>query len=287
MLPAHNVDWHDVNGDGLADAMLMQDSSISTYYGRGDGTFTSPQVISWPWGGNLGTADVRFADLNRDGLLDLVRVNLGDVAWYRGTAGGDFTKQAVQLPHPAESGSDVIVAIDDANGNGSQDVIWSSSTGMRALDVAGATNAGMLVGVANGMGKTVAISYDATTAIAGRDADAGAPWTWHLPIAIPVVVQTITQSGAGDPARTIDFTLRDGFWDATENRFGGFLLGKRMVRGGATSPDLIEETRFHSGTGVTRVLRGMPITVRQENGAGNLGLDHDEHVACPSCDHAA
>jgi RHS repeat-associated protein len=268
-LPSANMRWHDVNGDGLSDAVLVQDGNIAAYHGRGDGTFTSPQTIAWPWGGTLGTADVRFADLDRDGLLDLVKVNLGDVAWYRGKAGGGFLSQPVQLAHPAETGPNVIVAIDDANGNGSADVIWSSPTGMHVLDVSGATTAGMLVGIANGMGKTVTISYDATTALAGRDADAGAPWTFQLPLAIPVVIRTVTASGAGDPARTIDFTLRDGFWDATENRFGGFLLGKRIVRGG-TGGDLVEETRFHSGTGITRVLRGVPITVRQENGAGNL-----------------
>lgn len=270
LLPASNVRWHDANGDGLTDALRILDTRLYVYLGRGDGTFEPAASHAWPFGLSLGSRDIRFADLDRDGLLDLIAVNPSDVAWYRGRAAGGFVTAARVLPKPGAAGIDTIVAIDDANGNGSEDVVWSSAAGVWALDLAGATNAGMLVGVDNGLGKRVAFTYAATTELAGADAAAGLPWSSHLPMAVPVVVGMTATAGDGDPARTTSFRVRDGFWDVGENRFGGFLTSARTVRGGGQSPDLVETTRFHPGLGVNRVLRGKPVEVKVENGAGSV-----------------
>ena len=43
---------------------------------------------------------VLLADLNRDGLLDLVKVDLGDVRWFRGLPAGGFDGNAVPWPSP-------------------------------------------------------------------------------------------------------------------------------------------------------------------------------------------
>jgi RHS repeat-associated protein len=260
LLPNAATRWGDVNGDGLVDVMQQGAATIATYLGRGDGTFEPAQSVPYPGGVPGPTDDLRFGDLNRDGLLDGVRVSQAQVRWYPGRADGTFAATPITLPRPSGADSDSIVSLEDANGNGSEDVVWSSPTGMWALDMAGPTNAGMLVSVDNGMGKTLAIAYEATTALAGRDADAGEAWTWHLPIAIPVVVQTTVGTGAGDPARIIAYAVRNGFWDTSEHRFGGFLNSIKVTRGGADG-DLIEETRFHSGSGVQRVLRGQPVQV--------------------------
>ncbi|HTE49236.1 MAG TPA: FG-GAP-like repeat-containing protein, partial [Kofleriaceae bacterium] len=260
LLPDAATRWLDVNGDGLVDVVQEGAAALAVYLGHGDGTFEPGQSVAYPGGVPGPTDDLRFADLDRDGLLDAVRISLAQVRWYPGRANGTFTPTPVSLARPAGADSDSLVSVEDANGNGSEDVVWSSPAGMWALDLAGATSAGMLVSVDNGMGKTLAITYQATTALAGADADAGSPWTWHLPIAIPVVVETTTVTGPGDVPRVVGHAVRNGFWDTSEHTFGGFLDAATITHGGADG-DLVEETRFHSGSGVQRVLRGKPVQV--------------------------
>jgi RHS repeat-associated protein len=259
LLPNASTRWHDLNGDGLVDVVQAGSASLVTYLGRGDGTFETGQSVAYPGGVPGPTDDLRFSDLDRDGLLDAIRISQAQVRRYGGRANGTFAAEPEVLPRPAGADSDSVVSIDDANGNGSEDVVWSSPAGMWALDLAGPTNAGMLVAVDNGMGKTLSIEYDATTALAGEDADAGQAWTWHLPMAVPVVVRTEVVTGPGELPRSVSYRVKNGFWDVSEHRFGGFLNASKIEAN--AGGEALEETRFHSGSGVQRVLRGRPVQV--------------------------
>src|SRR5262249_16473789 len=150
----------------------------------------------------------------------------GNVQWYRGLPNGRFSPvQAVARPEPTDA--NVVVAVVDVNGNGSPDLVWSSPNGMWALDLAGSTSAGMLVAIDNGMGKLTNFGYSASAQLAAAARTAGAPWARLLPISIPVPVRTETDLADGEPARVTDLTVRDGFWDYTERRFGGFQTAMR------------------------------------------------------------
>src|SRR5205814_508464 len=68
------VQFHDLNGDGLADAIAVNSNGLIEFRGRGDGTFERVGPIAYPWTGTTDPTQVRLGDLDRDGILDLVRV---------------------------------------------------------------------------------------------------------------------------------------------------------------------------------------------------------------------
>lgn len=269
LLLGPNVRFHEVNGDGLADVVQLTTSYYKVYLGKGDGTFVALPSLPYPWG-DATPANVRLADLNRDGLMDLVHVLGGYVSWYPGRSGGGVEATARRLAYPGQDGTTTVVTLADLNGNGSEDVVWSGPDGMWALDLAGATTAGMLVGIDNGMGKSVSISYEGSARLAVADELAGQPWTRKLPTSIPVPVRVEMNPGAGEPARVLEYAVRDGFWDGVERRFGGFLVGSVKTLGATLADTLSEETRYHAGTGNDRVLRGVALEATQRDGLGTL-----------------
>ncbi|MCU0692918.1 MAG: FG-GAP-like repeat-containing protein, partial [Polyangiaceae bacterium] len=260
----------DINGDGLADAVYMSSTSLYMYLGKGDGTFEKLRDLPYPWNTSVQVSQIRMGDLNRDGLGDLVLVQGGNVAWYRGLANGLVETTPVLLPRPPGSDATVVVTLADANGNGSEDVVWSSPTGMWALDLAGPTSAGMLVGIQNGLGQTQALQYDASAQLSFAAADAGAAWKEKMPISIPVAVSSRLELGSGEPPRTTRLGVRDGIYDWTERRFVGFLESV-VTRTDASGADVVRQVRqFHPGLGKDRALRGQVLAERIENGSGAI-----------------
>jgi YD repeat-containing protein len=131
---------------------------------------------------------------------------------------------------------------------------------MWALDIAGATSAGMLVAIDNGMGKVTNFGYSASAQLAAAAQAAGDEWVRSLPISIPVPVRTEVDLADGEPARVVELSVRDGFWDYTERRFGGFGTATRHFPD-AGGGERWELTTYHLGLGNNRELRGKPLTV--------------------------
>ncbi len=275
ILPGPQVAWHDLNGDGLDDAVAFEPRWMDVYLSRGDGTFATRQQIAYPFAGEYDPERIRVADLNRDGLLDLVRFTLGHVQWYPGRpVVGDraFAAEPVAIARPQEVPADAVVAIADANGNGSQDLIWSTPRGLWLIDIAGPTSAGMLRSIDNGLGKRVVIHYESSAQLAIAADKAGTPWAHALPTAIPLPTRVEVNIGGGTPRRTVLHRVRDGFWDGQERRFAGFLVGET----GNAFTSRIERTFYHPGLGDDRVLRGATLATEVEVG-GQLVL-RTEHT---------
>jgi YD repeat-containing protein len=266
---ADGVRFVDMNGDGVVDVAWMTDSWIKIFLGRGDGTFVPFDRVSYPWGtAALDPVAVQLADLNRDGLIDLVRIVDGQAQWYPGLASLHFTSVPRLLHRPDGVGADAVVTITDANGNGSQDVVWSDTSGIWIQDLAGATSAGMLETIDNGLGEIVRIAYQSSAALAIAAELRGEPWQVKLPVAVPVPTRSETDLGAGFPARVVEHSVRDGFWDGSERRFGGFLQGLTRTLAADPSQTLEVETRFHQGLGDDRELRGKNWFSKRSNAAG-------------------
>ncbi|MFH0900954.1 MAG: FG-GAP-like repeat-containing protein, partial [Pseudomonadota bacterium] len=262
---APSTRFFDVNGDGLADALWLTDEWMKVFLGRGDGTFEPFTRMFYPWGGAISdTRELLLCDLNRDGLMDLVRLVAGHVQWYPGIGTHSFARTARFVKRPEEAEADVVVSIADLNGNGSEDVVWSSPRGMWAMDLAGSTTAGMLVGIDNGLGKLIAVEYKASATLSMAADGTSEQWEYKLPVSIPVPVRLEEWPGAGQP-RVVQYGVRDGFWDGVERRFAGFLVERQLIGRGTTS-QRFEETRYHAGIGDSRVLRGKPWYHRIEKG---------------------
>ncbi|HTE53482.1 MAG TPA: FG-GAP-like repeat-containing protein [Kofleriaceae bacterium] len=262
----------DINGDGLADVVHLATGAMYLYLGRGDGAFEKLHDLAYPWTGTVDASQVRLVDLNRDGLLDVAAVRAGNVSWHRGLAGGAFQTTPVELPRPAGTDGSVVVGAADANGNGSQDLVWSSDAGMWILDMAGPTTAGMLVAIDNGLGQTQAFAYEASTQLGFAAAAAGVPWTTTAPVSIPVSIKNRIQLGSGEPTRSTRLDVRDILYDRGERRFIGFLEATNTrpdPADGAPAAAIARQVqRFAPGLGMDRAVRGQVVYERIESGTG-------------------
>ncbi len=265
-----------MNGDALNDAVWLGDDWMKVYLGRGDGTFETRPKLDYPWAdATFDLSDIRIADLNQDGLMDLVRVTAGNVYWWAGRVGG-FDEDPTKLPRPPDADYDDIVSFADLNGNGSVDVVWSGPFGTWILDLAGPGGTGqptegMLTSVENGFGQTLSIAYSTTVLLSLAAAQQGQTWTERLPKNISVPVEMTVNTGwAADPDRVSRTTVRNGFWDAEERRFGGFLgVQQRAVHSDPTN-ELVTTTEFHRGTGDRRVLRGLAFRGLSQDATGEI-----------------
>jgi Insecticide toxin TcdB middle/N-terminal region/FG-GAP-like repeat len=260
-----------MNGDGLADVMYLTEQWAKVWLGRGDGTFVYFNRVAYPWtSGVIEVANVQIADMDRDGIQDLIRISAGNVSYYPGLPDGSFWPVGRMVVRPAGDAVDSVVTIADANGNGSQDIVWSTPGGMWVLDMAGPTSAGMLTTIDNGMGKTTTFQYEGSGVLSIMDENAGNPWTYKLPISVPVPIYATIDPGAGGVLRVVRYGVRDGFWDGDERRFGGFLIGGKTVPAETAAQTYYEETRFYAGIGEDRVLRGKAYLVEQQDGAKHV-----------------
>jgi RHS repeat-associated protein len=271
---APNVRFEDFNGDHLVDVAYLTDEWMKVWLGRGDGTFVPSNIVNYPWGrGAFADSDVALADLDRDGLVDLIRITAGNVFWFPGLPGGGFAKEIRGTTRPVATPVDAVVAIADVNGNGSQDIVWSTSTDMWVLDLAGHSSAGMVREFDNGMGMTSTVTYSTSALLSVADEAAGNAWTSKLPLASPVPIAIENRFASGDPARTTRFAPRDGAWDGAERLFVGYLGSERIVPGPTPAEDLREETRYLPGFGGDRVLRGQVWLKRLRDGTGLLNSE--------------
>jgi RHS repeat-associated protein len=268
---AANVRFLDVNGDALADAVWITDTWMKVYLGRGNGTFHPYAKVFYPWGtAAIDVDQLHLVDLDRDGVVDLLRVDAGKLRWFRGLAGLRFDAVPRQLARPDGAALDARVTFADVDGNGSQEVVWATLSAMWALDLAGGTTRAMVASIDDGMGEVTTIAYGTSTQLSLEAAAAGQPWQRLLPRSMAVPVRQETAYADGTPSRVVTLGVRDGFWDSAERRFGGFLVGRSVLPGDTAAQVRVEQSSFLEGTGSDRVLRGKPREARVEDGLGTL-----------------
>jgi hypothetical protein len=260
--------FQDANGDELADMIRVTSTNVQVLPGLGNGKFDQAYDIALPFT-EFDPQKLWLADLNRDGVLDVVHVEQGQVSFYPSNTDGTLGAENA-LPRPPGADSSARINLSDVNGNGSVDVVWSTLTGMWCLDLAGASRAGMLAKVDNGMGKTLSFAYRASAELALEDELAGTPWVDHLQVSIPVAVEARQNFASGDAERLTSFQVRDGFYDDLEHRFGGFRRGVTTEHGASATDTLVQITDFLAGLGDDRPLRGKEARRELRDGTGRV-----------------
>ena len=116
----------DVNGDGIPDLVVANAStgSISILRGTGGGKFSAPQSISVGDPIESSPSSIAVADLNGDGIPDLVLTDAGNgmVSVMLGLGGGSFQAPVSYSSNAVAPGT---VSVADLNGDGVQDLTFS------------------------------------------------------------------------------------------------------------------------------------------------------------------
>lgn len=145
-----NVDWGepnhrlvDLTGDGLPDLLLTQGDSFLWHPSLGEEGFAPARTIRLPGdeaeAPRLVFADstdsIYLADMNGDGLADLVRIRNAEVCYWPNLGYGRFGASITMSNAPLFDSPDLfnqrLVRLADIDGSGLSDLIYLSSDGVR------------------------------------------------------------------------------------------------------------------------------------------------------------
>ncbi|WP_158538570.1 SpvB/TcaC N-terminal domain-containing protein [Chitinophaga skermanii] len=138
-LSAPNVRMIDLNGDGKADICITEEDAITWYPSAGKQGFEAvrsvfqsmeeerkPQLVS------AETVQTIFlADMNGDGLTDIVRIRNGEVCYWPNVGHGKFGAKVVMAHAPTfddpSSFQPKFIQLADFNGSGTMDILYSTA----------------------------------------------------------------------------------------------------------------------------------------------------------------
>jgi len=250
-----NVRLADMNGDRLLDLVyVLEDPSSSvihaTYWpSLGFGRFGDPVPVGGAIPVKSGPGANQFlADVNGDGLADLVLVDTDHVDVWPLLASGAFGEKIVVQGTPHRDATKTAVRLADMNGNGSTDIVWSTPSEQRLeyLDLAGDLRPNLLVAVENGLGKAVTFRYGSSGAEYQEAREAGQQWATRVPFPVQVLTESIVSDGLGHRHVT-GYRYRDGWYAKDTREFRGFEKVVRTELGDASETTAVQIHEFDLG----------------------------------------
>ncbi|MDJ0765367.1 MAG: toxin TcdB middle/N-terminal domain-containing protein [Myxococcota bacterium] len=255
-----NLQFGDMNGDGLQDIVDLRSGDIAYWPNRGYGnwgdtdeecgpgeiassvyvTMESSPVFHNPEG-----EGVSIADLNGDGLADILEIKFNAVAVWINRGDDSFTdRHIIAETPPTNSGFYHKVRLADINGSGTVDIVWGDAGGYKYLDLAGEYREqpgngglppGLLEQVDNGLGATTYMEYAASTELMVDAKTQEDPWESTAPMPMTVIRKVTTTDnldaiGGTRGEYTQEYLYRDPYYDGPEAEFKGFGYGEAWDR---------------------------------------------------------
>ncbi|MDD7942025.1 toxin TcdB middle/N-terminal domain-containing protein [Actinomycetospora lutea] len=123
----------DLDGDGVVDALLSTDRGLVTYRNRVAAGWAEPTVAPDPAGVSFADRLTHLADMNGDGLPDVVRVRSGRIEYLPNLGHGRFGAPVAMTGSPrleGLSGAPEQVLLLDVDGDGLADLVRVSAAGV-------------------------------------------------------------------------------------------------------------------------------------------------------------
>jgi len=253
----------DMSGDGLTDLVRIRNGEVCYWPNLGWGRFGGK--VSMSNAPVFATPDLfnprylQFADISGTGAADLVYLADGTFRIWINQSGNGWSapQELAALPEVAPENS---VAVLDFLGNGTGCIVWSSPlpqharSPLRYVDLMGGTKPYILKSYANGMGKSVALSYRSSTHYYLADKTAGTPWATKLPFPVQCLRQVTTADAVSETTYTQHYTYHHGYYDNAEREFRGF--------GRVDVVDTDSATAFVTGTAIAADLDQAPVLTK-------------------------
>jgi RHS repeat-associated protein len=308
----------DMNGDGLPDIVRLRSGQLLYWPGRGNGywgtgerddclagTFGQDRHIAVANAPAFGTAingGLELADINADGLADLVEVRANAVDIYLNEGGQRFADRTTLTNVPFKSATSRYVQITDIDGTGTPDLLWGHAYEYRYLDLTGGVRPYLLTRVENGLGRVTELEYESSSKLMLSARKSGKPWKHDMPMATPVVVRSIVRDQLDKVGRTpgtyvTEYSYRDPFYDGPQREFRGFESADSRTLGDQDNPSVTTHSTFllgecqptQSGVDVCTAaerwrdnwrepLKGLPVVVETFDDAGvYLNTSHNRY----------
>jgi len=282
----NNLELADMNGDGLLDPTIIAAGEVRYRINLGHGKWADWKTVPAT---QITVDNLDFTsleDLNGDGIDDVVTV-IADTLTFALNRNGDHFDTVQTLttvggsPIPYRD-ADTTVLFADMNANGSNDVVWVTSTGgVQYLEMF-PVRPNLLTRYENGIGLVTEVTYKSAVQERAKN-----PQGWPDPIPTPMlVVSTIdTYAAAGDP----EFELHDlttysyarGFYDGVEKQFRGFGDVEIAKEGDDFQEASRAHQKYHLGQGALPERAGQLLAKEVFNEDGDPLLEvHYEYEAC-------
>ncbi len=138
-----NLRWIDLNGDGRPDLLISEEGAFTWHASLAEEGFGPAHRVPMPLDEEHGprlifadtTQSIHLADLNGDGLTDLVRIRNGEVCYWPNLGYGRFgakitMEHAPHFDHPDQFDPKRI-RLGDIDGSGTTDIIYLHREGVR------------------------------------------------------------------------------------------------------------------------------------------------------------
>jgi len=254
----------DMNGDRLQDVVWIRQLSptetvVWFWPNKGRAEFDNYLVMSGEVAlGPISIEDAKLADVNADGLSDLVKIRSGQVTVWINIGNGNWSEEQVYNGTPVYDRSSTALRFADMNGNGTADLVWIKAASgqeerFQYLDFCGRTRTNQLKIIDNGLGRRINIQHKSSTSCYVEAREAGNPWHIKSPVPVPVVGRVVTTAGmdldgaSGKDEYITEYSYRDAYYDGFEKEFRGFAFAKKIERGDESAPTQVTRIFFHTG----------------------------------------